>query len=233
MRFVLPSLVDAHLPAPASPPRAPGLAHTPPAQPDTANPSLAQPDPKSPSLTTNPRSIRRFTYCAAISGLSALNPGRNPTKRSTQPHTPTSNRAHPPVSISLRPPFKVVCCDIWILGRVWGPICEISQHSTCQTTEIPNHRSVTWFTHKFNAPQPPGMCAAILPVFAPDSPPGGRYRSTLPWTAGFAARMGEYCAAISGFWAPSPGAHPTKRSTQLPEGRSDLGAGRFEPGGRR
>ena len=99
MRFVLPSLVDAHLPAPASPPRAP-RPHT----PGSTRHCKPQPDPKSPSLTTNPRSIRCFTYCAAISGFSPLNPAPNPRKRSTQPHTPTSNRAHPPVGISLRPP---------------------------------------------------------------------------------------------------------------------------------
>ena len=52
-------------------------------------------------------------------------------------------------------------------------------------------------------------------------------------TTGFAARMGEHCAAISRFWAPNLGAHPTKRSTLLPEERLDLGAGRFEPEGRR
>ena len=89
---------------------------------------------------------------------------------------PSGSRQHSPAPAGVS---KVVCCDIWIFGRVWDPICEISQHSIRQTTQTPNHRSVTWFTNQFDAPQPPGMCAAILPVLGPDSPPGGRYRSTL------------------------------------------------------
>ena len=36
----------------------------------------------------------------------------------------------------------------------------------------------------------------------------------------FTVRMGEHCAAISQDLAPNPGTNPTKRSTQLPEGRS-------------
>ena len=68
-------------------PAHPDLAHvrirTTPAQPDPAKPSLIQPNPKGPSFTSSPRNPRRFTYCAAISGFSTLNPGPNPTKRST------------------------------------------------------------------------------------------------------------------------------------------------------
>ena len=170
-------LVDAHLPAPSLPAQhaAPGPR---PRNLEPAQLCLTPPDPKGPSFTSSPRNPRRFTYCAAISGFSTLNPGPNLRKRSTQPRPPTPTRSHrrPSVPAGVS---KVVCCDIWIFGRVWDPICEISQHSTRQTTQPPNHRSVTWFTNQFDAPQPPGMCAAILPVLGPDSPPGGRYRSTL------------------------------------------------------
>ena len=142
----------------------PGRTHATSNQLNSASPRLAPPDPKGPSFTSSPRNPRRFTYCAAISGFSALNPGRNPTKRSThncasrRPLTLTDIRPHSPAPAGAS---KVVCCDIWIFGRVWDPICEISQHSTCQTTEIPNHRSVTWFTNQFNAPQPRDVCCDI------------------------------------------------------------------------
>ena len=236
MRFVLPSLVDAHLPAPASPHCAPHCARATPGQPCQTQPGPAQ--PQTPLLHHQPQEYQAFhLLCCDISNFDPESERSSHKTQHTQsrPSAPIHTCPRPSASpcTRSRPRFKIVCCDIWICNRVWDPICEISQHSTCQTTEIPNHRSVTWFTNQFDAPQPPGMCAAILPVLAPDSPPGGRYRSTHPWTTGFAAHMGEYCAAISQISTLNPGAHPTKRSTLLPEGRSDSGAGRFEPGGRR
>ena len=81
----------------------------------------------------------------------------------SRPPAPTHTCPRPPASpcTRSRPRFKAVCCDIWIFGRVWGPICEISQHSTRQTTQTPNHRNVTWFTHQFNDSQPRDVCCDI------------------------------------------------------------------------
>ena len=76
LRFVLPSLVDAHLPAPSLP-----AQRAAPTQPRWIPPTRA--NPKRPSFTSSPRNPRRFAYCAAISGFSTLNPGPHPTKRST------------------------------------------------------------------------------------------------------------------------------------------------------
>lgn len=160
MRFVLSSLVDAHLPAPASEPAR--RARAAPTQPRWIPPTRA--NPKRPSFTSNPRKPRRFAYCAAISGFSTLNPGPHPTKRSThnctrrRPPTLTDIRPHSPAPAGAS---KVVCCDIWIFGRAWDPICEISQHSTRQTTQTPNHRNMTWFTHQFNDSQPRDVCCDI------------------------------------------------------------------------
>ena len=246
MRFVLLPLVDAHLPAPASEPRAPGHR---PRNLEPAQLCLTPPDPKHPSLTSSPRNPRRFTYCAAISQVSTLNPGPNPTKRSTHNCT----HRHPPILTNVRSrrpdpanthprlPAPTSTCrrlKSSVLRYLdfrpgLGPDLRdiAAQYSSDNRNPESQERDVVH--EPVRCPAAPGMCAAILPVLAPDSSPGGRYRSTRPWTAGFAARMGEYCAAISGFWAPSPGAHPTKRSTLLPEGRPDMGAGRFEPGGRR
>lgn len=67
-----------------------------PTQPRWIPPTRA--NPKRPSFTSSPRNPRRFIYCAAISGFSTLNPGPNPTKRSTH------NRAHrhPPILTNVR-----------------------------------------------------------------------------------------------------------------------------------
>ena len=163
MRFVLLPLVDAHLPAPSL--RAPRAAPGPrPRNLEPAQSRLTPPDPKRPSFTSSPRNPRRFAYCAAISGFSTLNPGPHPTKRSThncasrRPPTLTDIRPHSPAPAGAS---KVVCCDIWIYNRAWDPICEISQHSTRQTTQTPNQRNVTWFTHQFNDSQPRDVCCDI------------------------------------------------------------------------
>ena len=70
-----------------------------------------------------------------------------------------------------------LCCDIWILGRLQGSFCSISQHTS---------------SGGVGSPVQPGLsdkyCAAILPVLGLDSASRVRYRSTHP---GRGARHGR------------------------------------------
>ena len=93
---------------------------------------------------------------------------------------------------------RALCCDIWVLGRIQGPFCSISQHTSSGGAGSPVRPSLS---DKY--------CAAI-------SHPGGRiqaqnrqYRSTHPGRGAkdvrelrSSVRFGssdKYCAAISGF----------------------------------
>ena len=110
------------LSTPTSRHQPPRPAHRTAPEPHLGNPatkpSLAQPDPKSPSLTTSPRSIRCFTYCAAISQDLAPSPGAHPTKRSTHnrarqlPPTLTDIRSRraDPANTHPRPPAPTHTC---------------------------------------------------------------------------------------------------------------------------
>ena len=170
LRFVLLPLVDAHLPAPASPPRAPHCARAAPGQPSHQTQSgPARPQEPLPHHQPQEHQVFHLLCCdissfGPESGRSSHKTQHTQSRPPAPTHThryslpPTGSRQHSPAPTGVS---KVVCCDIWILGRVWGPICEISQHSTCQTTEIPNYRSVTWFTHKFDAPHPRDVCCDI------------------------------------------------------------------------
>ena len=80
---------------------------------------------------------------------------------------------------------------------------------------------------------PRDMCCDISSQEVNLGPKQAISQHTSLGAARFTAHMGEHCAAISQDLAPNLDAHPTKRSTLLPEGRSDSEAGRFEPGGRR
>ena len=152
LRFVLLPLVDAHLPAPVSPPRAPGPRPRPrPYNPGSTRPCQTQPDPARFSLApsappspldpgapgVSPTVLRYLKIWARIQALIPQNAAHT-TEPAVSTHThryslpPSGSRQHSPAPAGVS---KVVCCDIWIFGRVWDPICEISQH-----TSLENHR---------------------------------------------------------------------------------------------
>ena len=93
---------------------------------------------------------------------------------------------------------RALCCDIWILGRLQGLFCSISQHTSSGGAGSPVQPNLS---DKY--------CAAILPVLGLYLASRVRYRSTHPGRGARDVRelgppvqpglSDKYCAAISGF----------------------------------
>ena len=130
--------------------------------------------------------------CAAIFGLQAGCEASFGQYRSTLHLTPWWGAFY---GRRLR---RALCCDIWVLGRLQGSFCSISQHTSSGGEGPPVQPDLS---DKY--------CAAILPVLGLDSASRVRYRSTHLGRGardvrelGPPVRFGssdKYCAAISGF----------------------------------
>ena len=148
------------------------LSHSAPASPAT---------PQTPQATRVSETRNILVLCAAILPVLSLDSVSGVRYRSTHLAAGTCRCSPTPAGAS-----KVVCCDIWIFGRVWEPIYEISQHSTHQTSSRElNHRTRgippcraglltsppslqlqerlgPWDLRSSRSPWGPALCAAIL-----------------------------------------------------------------------